>query len=324
MKRREFITLLGGSAIAWSRIARAQQATVPIVGFLDSSAAIGAKLNGFYEGLKTEGFIRNRNVAIEYHSAEGDYGRLPGLAADLVNRKVTVIAAAGAAAALAAKSATATIPVVFALDSDPVELGLVTNLNHPAGTMTGVTDMAVQAEQKRLELLHDFMPTASALALLSNPANPAAAIQARNALAATAKIGLKVNVLRASTEDDFDKAFTAAVEARVAGLVIADDELFSSRSGELAALALRHAVPAIYQHREFAAAGGLISYGSSLGETYHQVGAYAGLILKGGDPADLPVYQPSHAEFIINVKTAKTLSVAVPQALIAAATEVIE
>ena len=297
---------------------------MPVVGFLDSSAGVGAKLTAFYEGLKTEGFVRNRNVAIEYHSAESDYDRLPALAADLVIRKVTVIAAAGVSAALAAKSATTTIPIIFAVETDPVRIGLLPSLNHPGANITGVTDMALNSELRRLELLHEMIPSTSVFAALVNPANPNASSQTRDMLAAAGNIGLRINIINASAESDFDKAMTAAVESRVGGLIITNDELFSSQSAQLAALALRRALPAVFQYRDFVAAGGLMSYGSSLGETYHQVGAYAGLILKGGNAADLPVYQSTHADFMINMKTAKALGIPVPQTLIAAAKEVIE
>ena len=324
MKRRKFIALLGGAAIARPSTLHAQQPTMPLVGFLDSSAATGAKLNAFYEGLKTEGFVRNRNVAIDYHSAESEYARLPELASDLVNRKVTVLASAGIAAAVAAKSATTTISVVFAIGPDPVQIALVASLNRPGGNVTGVTDMAVMGEQRRVELLHEVIPSAIQIGLLVNPANPSAEIQTRNVLTKAGTIGLQVNIIRASAESDFDKAFAMAAELRVGGLVISDDDLFVSRSGQLAALALRRAVPTIFAQREFVAGGGLISYGTGLAETYHQVGAYTGLILKGGSAADLPVYQSSHVEFMINMKTAKSFGLSIPQDLIAAANEVIE
>jgi len=324
LRRREFIVLFGGVAIASPSIARAQQPAMPLLGFLDGAAPTAAKLNAFYEGLKAEGFARNRNVAIEYHSAEGDYGRLPQLAADLVNRKVTALASAGTAAALAAKAATTEIPIIFAVGADPVQVGLITSLNRPGGNITGVTNMAVSVEQKRVELLHEVIPTASLIGLLVNPANPDAEIQTRDVLTAAGKMGLQVNVIRASAESDFDKAFATVAELRVGGLVIGDDDLFISRSGQLAALALRRAVPAIFAQREFVADGGFMSYGTGLAETYHQVGAYTGLILKGGSAADLPVYQSSHIEFMINMKTAKSFGLSVPQDLITAANGVIE
>jgi len=324
LRRRKFIALLGGAAIAWPSTLHAQQPTMPLVGFLDSSAATGAKLNAFYEGLKTEGFVRNRNVAIAYHSAEGEYARLPELASDLVNRKVSVLASAGIAAAMAAKSATTTIPVIFAIGPDPVQIGLVDSLNRPGGNITGVTDMAVMSEQRRVELLHEVIPTAIPIGLLVNPANLNAETQTRNVLTKAGTMGLKVNIIRASAESDFDKAFAMAADLRVGGMVISNDDLFVSRSGQLAALALRHAIPTIFQEREFVAGGGLISYGTGLAETYHQVGAYAGLVLKGGSAADLPVYQSSHVEFMINMKTAKSFGLSVPQDLITAANEVIE
>jgi putative ABC transport system substrate-binding protein len=324
LRRREFFALVGSAAFAWPSSAHAQQPAMPVVGFLDSSAGVGAKLTAFYEGLKTEGFVRNRNVTIEYHSAESDYDRLPALAADLVIRKVTVIAAAGVSAALAAKSATTAIPIIFALETDPVRIGLLPSLNHPDANITGVTDMALNSELKRLELLHEMIPSASGFAALVNPANPNASNQTRDVLAAAGNIGLRVNILNASAESDFDKAMTAAVKSRAGGLIITNDELFNGQSAQLAALVLSRSLPAVFQYRDVVAAGGLMSYGSSLGETYHQVGAYAGLILKGGNAADLPVYQSTHADFMINMKTAKALGIPVPQTLIAAAKEVIE
>ncbi len=324
MRRREFIALLGSAVLTCPLTARAQQLAMPVIGFLDSSAGTAAKLTAFYEGLKIEGFIRNQNVALEYHSAEGDYGRLPMLAADLVNRKVAVIAAIGMPAALAAKAATTTIPIIFALGSDPVEIGLISNLNRPGGNITGVANMAEAREQKRLELLHELIPTASVFALLINPSNPNVATRTRDGLAAARKIGLQVTILHASAESDFATAFATLAELRAGGLVISDDELFVSRSAQLAESALRRAVPAIFQYREFVAAGGLMSYGSSLTETYHQAGVYSGLILKGAETADLPVYQSTKVEFLVNLRTAKSLGLTFPLSLLDRANEVIQ
>ncbi len=297
---------------------------MPVIGFLDSSAATAAKLTAFYEGLKIEGFVRNQNVAVEYHSAEGNYDRLPGLAADLVNRKVAVIASFGMPAALAAKAATTTIPIIFALASDPVQSGLIGSLYRPSGNISGVANMADAREQKRLELLHELIPSASDLALLINPANPNAEIQMQDALVSVRKMGIQVDVLHASAESDFAAAFATLTELRAGGLAISDDELFINRSARLAELAVRRAVPAIFEHREFVAAGGLMSYCSDLTETYHQAGVFSGLILKGGNTADLPVYQSTKVEFLINLRTAKSLGLTMPPALLSRANEVIQ
>jgi ABC-type uncharacterized transport system substrate-binding protein len=324
LTRRKFIAVFGGAALAWSLTARAQQAAMPVIGFLDSSAVTAAKTTAFYEGLKIEGFVRNQNVAVEYHSADGDYGRLPGLSTDLVNRKVAVIASNGMPAALAAKAATTTIPIIFAVASDPVQIGLISSLNRPGANISGVTNMAEEREQKRLELLHELIPTASVFALLINPANPNAEIQTRDALAAAGKMGLKVNVLHASAESDFATAFARLAELRAGGLAISDDEFFISRSTQLAELAAGRALPAIFDQREFVAAGGLMSYGGDLAETYHQAGVYTGLILKGGNIADLPVYQSTKVDFLVNFRAAKSLGLTLPPSLLSRANEVIQ
>jgi putative ABC transport system substrate-binding protein len=323
LRRRDFTALLGSAALAWPLTARAQQRAMPVIGFLDASAATAARLTAFYEGLKIEGFVRNQNVAIDYHSAESDYSRLPRLAADFVNRKVVVIAAAGIAAALAAKAATTTIPIIFAVGPDPVQMGLIGGLNWPGGNISGVTNMAEKREQRRLELLHELIPTAAIFALLINPTNPNAEAQTRGALAASRKMGLQLNVLHASAEGEFATAFATLAGLQASGLAISDDELFISRSAQLAALAVRRAVPAIFQHREFVAAGGLMSYGNNLTETYHQAGVYSGLILKGGKTADLPVYQSTKVEFLVNLRTAKSLGLAFPLTMLGRADEVI-
>jgi putative tryptophan/tyrosine transport system substrate-binding protein len=249
---------------------------------------------------------------------------LRSLAADLVNRRVSLMASIGLPAALAAKNATTTIPIVFAVEPDPVQVGLIPSLNKPGGNVTGVTDLAAGREGKRLALLHELMPTATDLALLVNPDNPTAEAHAQDAFAMAGNLGLQLDVLHASAEGDFDTAFTALARSRAGGLVIGDDELFISASAQLAALAVHHNVPAIFQGKEFAAAGGLISYGSNLAETYHQAGVYSGLILKGAAPADLPVYQSSRIEFIVNMRTAGSLGIAVPLTMLSAANEVIK
>jgi putative ABC transport system substrate-binding protein len=324
LQRRDLIALIGGAALGWPMTVRAQQPALPTIGFLDASIGTAAKLAAFYAGLKTEGFTKDRTVAVEYVSAEGDYGRLPALAADLVNRQAAVIAAAGVPAAFAAKAATSTIPIVFEVGTDPVEAGLIASLNRPGGNITGVSTAAADREQKLIELLHEAAPAATVFALLVNPANPAAASQARAMLAAAGKMGLQINVLSAKAETEFDAVFASLADARAGGLAIGEDELFISRSAELAALALHHGVPAISQHREFVTAGGLMSYGSNVAETYHQVGAYSGLILKGAKAADLPVYETARVEFAVNLKTANALGLSFPPELLDRADQVLQ
>jgi putative tryptophan/tyrosine transport system substrate-binding protein len=316
LRRREFIALIGGAALDWPLTLRAQQPVLRAIGFLDASVETAAKLAAFYAGLKTEGFVEDRSVTVEYHAVAGDYGRLPGLAAALVNRDAAVIAAAGVPAALAAKAATSTVPIVFAAAADPIAAGLIANLNRPGGNITGVTAVAVDREQKLIELLHEVIPTATVFAMLVNPTNPAAESQAREALAAAGKMGLQVNMLSAKAQTDFDAMFAAVAAMRAGGLAIGEDELFVSQSAQLAALALRRGVPAVFQHREFVTAGGLMSFGSNVAETYHQVGAYSGLILKGAKAADLPVYQSIRVEFVVNLKTANALGLNFPPALL--------
>jgi putative tryptophan/tyrosine transport system substrate-binding protein len=323
MRRREFIAVLGGAA-AWPVAAAAQQPAMPVIGLLDTSADVGAKLPTFYEGLKVEGFVNSQNVRVDYRAANTDYSKFPALAADLVNRNVAVIVAFGTPAALAAKAATKAIPIVFAVGSDPVKIGLVDGLNRPGGNITGVTDMAVELEQKRLEVLHVLLPTANNLALLVNPSNPNATAQKADATAAASKLHVRVDVLEASSENDFDAVFAKLAELHAAALAISNDGLFISRSEQLAAMALRHAVPAIFQFYEFAAAGGLMSYGSNLVEFYHQAGEYSALILKGAKAADLPVFQSTNTDLIINMKTAKALGVTFPPTLLGRANQVIE
>jgi putative tryptophan/tyrosine transport system substrate-binding protein len=323
VRRRQFIAVLGAGA-AWPLAARAQQPALPVLGFLDTSTDSGEKLIRFYEGLKNEGYVQNQSVTVDYHSAGSDDSRLPALAADLVNRKVAAIAAVGVPAARAAKAATTTIPIVFAVAPDPVRIGLVDSLNRPGGNLTGVTGMGLQFEQKRLELLHELLPAATDFALLVNPDNPNAEAQTAAAQAAAGKTSVKVHVLGARAESEFDPVFAALADLHAAGIAISDDGLFISRSEQLAALALRRAMPAIFQYRTFAAAGGLMSYGGSPSEFYHQLGAYSALVLKGAKAADLPVFQSTQIEFIINRKTAKSLGIAVPASLLGRADQVIE
>jgi putative tryptophan/tyrosine transport system substrate-binding protein len=325
VKRREFITLLGGAA-AWPVAARAQQPTMPVVGFLSSGSAdlLADRVRAFRLGLSEIGHVEGRNIAIEYRWAEGENDRLSGLAADLVRRQVTVIAAAGGLSARAAKAATTTVPIVFWIEGDPVEVRLVASLNRPGGNLTGVTTLGAELGAKRLELLHEVIPTAIVIAVLVDPSTLTAATLSKDLQAAARSLGLQLLVLHANSERDFATSFATLIQQRAGGLVIGPGPLFFSRSEELAALALRHGVPSIFQSREFAAAGGLMSYGGSATDSYRQVGAYTGRILKGEKPADLPVQQATKVDLLINLKTAKALGLEVPATLLARADEVIE
>ena len=327
IKRRDFIALLGGGAAAWPLAARAQQPAMPVIGFLSSeSPDLFAYLaRAFREGLKGTGYVEGEDVAIEYRWADGQYDRLPALVADLIRRQVNVIAANSPAPVLAAKAATTIIPIVFATGYDPVAAGLVASLARPGGNLTGVTSLTAEVGPKRLELLHEVVPTATAIAVLVNPAaGPLAETISRDLHAAARTLGLRLHVLHASTVRDFDTVFATLAQLQVGGLVIGSDPFFNSQSEQLAALAIRHAVPTIYQYREFAAAGGLMSYGGSLTDMYRQVGVYTGRILKGEKAADLPVQQSTKVELFINFKTAKALSLTVPLPLLGRADEVIE
>jgi putative ABC transport system substrate-binding protein len=326
MRRREFVTLLCGVTVAWPRAARAQQ-PLPVIGFLSSASPDrdAGRLRGFLQGLSETGYIEGRNVAIEYRWAEEENDRLPALAADLVGRQVAVISVAGQAlGVLAAKAATTTIPIVFLTGGDPVQMGLVASLNRPGGNLTGVTNLGVELEPKRLELLHGLLPSATTIGALINRTNPNSEIQSRELQAAARMLGIEVQFLDAGTERDFDTVFAKWVELRAGGLVICTDGLFISRSKHLAALSVRHALPAISQFRAFAAAGGLMSYGGSLSDLYRAAGVYTGRILKGEKPGDLPVQQVTRVELIINLKTARALGLAVPLSLLGRADEVIE
>ncbi|MFL6803623.1 MAG: ABC transporter substrate-binding protein [Xanthobacteraceae bacterium] len=326
MRRREFILALGGAA-AWPVAARAQQSAMPVVGFLNSSSPGGyaPRVTAFRQGLNEAGYIEGRNVTIEYRWAEGHHDRLPELAADLVRRKVTVIAATTTTAALAAKAATAMIPVVFEMASDPVKLGLVASLNRPGGNLTGVTGLNVEVGPKRLELLHELIPTATTFALLINSSNPTLAEPTTRDVRASARtLGVKLHVVSATTDNEIDDAFASLAKLRAGGAVIGSDPLFSSRLERLASMALRYGLPAVYQWRDFAVAGGLISYGSDTRDAYRLAGIYTARVLKGEKPADLPVQQATKVELYINLNTAKMLGLTIPLPLSGRADELIE
>jgi putative ABC transport system substrate-binding protein len=326
MRRREFIALLGGAA-AWPLAARAQQPAMPVIGFLDpkSASASAHFVSAFRQGLKEGGYVEGQNIAIEFRWAAGRNDQLPAMAADLARRQVAVIAAISPSAALAAKSATTAIPIVFQSGSDPVEMGLVASLNRPGGTITGISRLATELVPKLLELLHEAAPNADNIAFLMNPASVNAEVKTRDAQAAAHSLGLKqLLILPAGTSTEIDSALATMAERRANALLIGQDVFFNNQVEQLAALALRNKVPAIYSLREFAAAGGLMSYGASLADQYRLVGVYVGRILKGEKPANLPVQQATKVELIINLKTANALSLSVPVPLLGRADEVLE
>ena len=327
MKRREFIRLLGSAAAAWPLAARAQQPAMPVIGYLgaQSPAAFASRVRAFRQGLGETGYVEGRNVAIEFRWAEGQHDRLSALAADLIGRQVAVIVAPGGVpAALAAKSATTTIPIVFEMGADPIAMGLVGSLNRPEGNLTGVSSLNVEVTPKRLEILHEMVPAAAVVAVLVNPTSPTADSQLRNLQAAARALGLQLHVLYASTERDFDTVFVTLLQLRAGGLVVASDGFFATHSEQLAALTVRHAVPAIHQSRDFSIAGGLMSYGGNFVESHRQAGVYTGRIIKGDKPADLPVQQVTKVELCINLNTAKALGFTFPLSLLGRADEVIE
>jgi putative ABC transport system substrate-binding protein len=328
MKRREFITLLGGAAVAWPFTVRAQQqSSMPVIGFLHGASAgpFAHIVAGLRQGLKETGFTEGKNITIEFRWAEGRYDRLPALAADLVSRGVVLIVTGGGEPpAAAAKAATASIPIVFNIGSDPVKVGLVASLSRPGGNATGVNILTEELAAKRIGLLHDLVPANLVIAHLVNPNYPPTESIIREVEAATRTMGRKVLLLKASNENDINAAFATIAQMRVGALIVAADPYFNGRREQIVALAARYAVPACYEQREFALAGGLMSYGTSITDAYRQMGLYAGRILKGEKPADLPVVQSAKFELVVNLKTAKVLGLTLPSGLLSITDEVIE
>jgi putative ABC transport system substrate-binding protein len=326
MKRREFIVGLGMAA-SWPLAAHAQQPAMPIIGFLSgrSPGEAATVVNAFRQGLGELGYFEGKNVTIEYRWAEGHYDRLPALATELVNRRITVMAATGGdVSALAAKAATTTIPIVFTAGGDAVKIGLVSSFNKPGGNVTGVNLFFTEMGAKRLEMLRQLIPGATAIAMLVNPNNPTAATDVQAVQAGARSMGLQINILNAGRESDFEPAFATLIEQKISALLIGDDPFLLSERDRLVRLSARHSIPAIYFSRDFADAGGLMSYGTSIDNGYRQAGVYVGRILAGDKPADLPVLQPTKFELVLNLKTAKSLGLEVPANLLARADEVIE
>ncbi len=326
MRRREFVSLLGGTALAWPLVARAQQPAMPVIGFLDTRSPDGMtdRLRAFREGLKDSGYVERENVAIEYRWAENQLDRLPELAAELVRRQVAVIAATSTYSAFAANAATTTTPIVFLVGEDPVRLGLVASLARPGGNLTGINNFSGELTAKRLELLRDMVPGAARIAVLVNPGNIAIETTLRDVQSAARVMGLQIQVLNASTSREIDAAFATFVRQRPDAVFVSLDVFFISRRAQLVNLASRHALPATYPLREFAEVGGLMSYGTNIADTFRHIGVYAGRILKGAKPADLPVVQSTKFELVINAWSARMLGLAVPPTLIATADEIIE
>jgi putative tryptophan/tyrosine transport system substrate-binding protein len=327
VKRRDFITLVGGAAVAWPPTARAQQLALPVIGFLNAASPgpLRQQTAAFLAGLKETGYLAGQNVTVEYRWAEGQYDRLPALVGDLVRKQVSVIVSGGgASAALAARAATTAIPIVFSAGGDPVGSGLVASLNRPNGNITGVYQFTSGLEAKRLGLLYEMVPKATSIAVLINPNFADAENQLRDVQKAASSLGVQLVIVRANTESDFDAAFSTIVRQQAGALLVCASPFFNGRREQLVVLAARHAVPAIFEWRDFAAAGGLMSYGTSLADAYRQVGVYAGRILKGEKPGDLPVMQSTKFELVINLSTAKALGIEVPPTLSARADEVIE
>jgi putative ABC transport system substrate-binding protein len=326
MRRRQFIGLLGGALAAWPCATQAQSA-IPVIGFLGSDSAdlYADRLRALREGLKQTGYVEGQSVTVEYRWAEGHNDRLPALAADLVRHRVAVLIASTTPSVLTLKAATTEIPIVFFVAGDPVALGLVTSLNRPGGNLTGTTSMTLEVGSKWLQLLHEIVPAARDFAVLVNPTSPVLAKTQTNDLQAAAKaLGLQLHVLQASTDSDFETVFTRLGQLKVAGLVISSDSFFFARSGQLAALANRYGIPAVFGFPEFAKAGGLISYGASVTEQHRTIGIYVGRILRGEKPAELPIQQSTKVELVINLKTAKAFGITIPNTLIGRANEVIE
>jgi putative ABC transport system substrate-binding protein len=328
MRRREFITLVGGVAASWPRAARAQQPAVPVIGFLNPTSPNTRRelIAAFHQGLADAGYVEGQNLAIEYRWAKGQNDRLPAMAADLVQHRVSVIAAVdGTATALAAKAATATIPILFLIGADPVELGLVASLSRPGGNITGVSALSLGTAAKRLQLLHELVPGAADIAFLRNPTNPYyATLETKELQSAATALGLRLLLLNASTTREIEVAFTTLVAERAGAFILGTDTFFMTSRDQLVALTNRHAIPAIFPFREDAAAGGLMSYGTNLRDAFRLVGGYTGRILSGDKPADLPVLQATKFELVINAQTAKALGISIPLPLLGRADEVIE